>query len=221
MRAQACAFVVLMLLAACTATPIVTSSPSQPAAPSPSGSAPSSRSPGSPTPSVAALPAPSGTPREYTTTEFQPAFTVELPAGWTVAERAPEVAQIYQECQTCAHGGEENGEITFDMTSADMSLDEAVADLLKADNIEASAVDSAHVGTLSGKKFTATRAGPPNFRSSGYHSEPAGLPIDVYVLTVAGKTATVFVDPHEASGSAGQDFMAVAAQILESVRISS
>jgi hypothetical protein len=220
MRAQACAFIVLMLLAACTGSPSV-SSPGQPSAPPPSDSPPSSRSPGSSTPSVAAIPAPSGRPREYTTTEFQPGFTVELPAGWTVAERAPEVAQIYQECQTCAHGGEENGEITFDMTSAAMSLDEAVADLLNADNIEASAVDSAHVGGLSGKKFTATRAGPPNFRSSGYHSEPAGLPIDVYVLTVAGKTATVFVDPHEASGSAGQDFMAVAVQILESVRISS
>lgn len=219
MRAQACAFIVLMLLAACAGPPIATSSPGQSAAPSPSGSAPSSFSPRSPMPSVAATP--SGTPTEYTTTVFQPAFTVELPAGWTVAERAPEVAQIYQECQTCAHSGEENGEITFDMTSADMSLDEAVADLLKADNIEASAVASAQVGTLSGKTFTATRTGPPNFRSSGYHSDPAGLPIDVYVLTVAGKTATVFVDPHEASGTAGQDFMAVAAQILESVRISS
>jgi hypothetical protein len=143
-----------------------------------------------------------------------------LPAGWTVAERALEVAQVYQECQTCSHGGEENGEITFDMTLADMSLDEAVADLLKADNIEASAVDSAQVGAFTGKKFTATRTGPPNFRSSGYHSDPAGLPLDVYVLTVAGKTATVFVDSHEASGSVGQDFMAVAGQILESVRIS-
>ena len=219
MRAQACAFVVLMLLAACTGTPVVTSSPGQPAAPSPSRSVPSSFSPGSP--SVAAIPAPSGTPREYATAVFQPAFTVELPAGWTVAERAPEVAQIYQECQTCAHSGEENGEITFDMTLADMSLDEAVADLLMADNIEASAVDAAQIGTLSGKKFTATRTGQPNFRSSGYHSDPAGLPIDVYVLTVARRTATVFVDSHEASGSAGQDFMAVAAQILESVRISS
>jgi hypothetical protein len=221
MRAQTCALIVLTLLAACTGAPSVTTSAGQPAAPSSSGSAPSSPSPGSPTPSVAATHAPSGTPRVYTTTVFQPAFTVELPAGWTVAERAPDVAQIYQECQTCAHSGEENGEITFDMTSADMSLDEAVADLLKADNIEASAVDSAQVGTLSGKKFTATRTGPPNFRSSGYHSDAAGLPIDVYVLTVALKTATVFVDSHEASGKAGQDFMAVAAQILESVQISS
>jgi hypothetical protein len=152
---------------------------------------------------------------------FQPALTVDLPAGWTAAERAPEVAQIYEECKTCEHAGEENGEITFDMTLADMSLDEAVADLLKADGIKASAVEPVHVGTLSGQKFTATRAGPPNFRSSGYHSEPAGLPVDVYVLTVAGKSATVFVDPHEARGKAGQDFMSVATQILESVQISS
>jgi hypothetical protein len=144
-----------------------------------------------------------------------------LPAGWTVAERGADVAQIYKECSTCAHGGEENGEITFDMTLADKSVDEAVADLIEADNIQADAAGPVKVGTLSGKRFTATRTGPVQFRPSGYGSDPVGLPIDVYVLTVAGKTATVFVDPHEATGEAGEGFMGVALQILESVRISS
>jgi hypothetical protein len=192
MRPLSGAFVVALVLAACTATPTGTASTAGQAATSPS-------SPATLAPSVPAPPTPSGTPGEFKSSLFQPPFTIKLPAGWTVAERGSDVAQIYRECATCTHGGEENG-----------------------GNIEASAVDRIEVGTLSGAKFSATRTGPGevSFPTTGYRSEAAGLPIDVYVLTLAGKTATVFIDPHESSGSAGKDFMDVARQILESFRTS-
>lgn len=176
-----------------------------------------------PAPSQAsvAAPTPSGTPTEYATSEFQPAFAVEVPAGWIVSERAVDVAQIYQECVECAHGGEENGEITFDMTSAAMSLEEAIADLQTAANLEPGEVVPVELGELSGLMFTGVRsesAGDVRFQTSGYGSGPFGLPLDVYALTFGGKTATVFVDPHEATGPEGEAFMEVAREILESVR---
>jgi hypothetical protein len=205
-------FVAAMLLAGCTGAPVVTPSASSATTPSQLVVSPS---PATPEPSVAG--APSGSPSRYTSTQFEPSFTVDLPAGWIVAERGSDVAQIYQECSTCAHGGEENGEISLDMTYADRSLDEAIADLLKADNAAPSGVEKIKLGTVSAAKFTATRTGKgePSFRATGYHSEAAGLPIDVYAVTVAGKTVTVFIDAHEATSSAGAAFMDTARQILE------
>ena len=167
-------------------------------------------------------PTPSGTPTEYASSEFQPAFTVVLPAGWIVSERAVDVAQIYQECAGCPHGGEENGEITFDMTSADMSLEEAIADLQTAANLEPGEVVPVELGEFSGLMFTGTRTesgGDVRFQASGYGSEPFGLPIGVYVLTFGGTTATVFVDPHQATGPEGEAFMEAARDILESVHV--
>lgn len=168
-----------------------------------------------------APPAPSGTPTEYATSEFQPAFTVVIPAGWVVRERAADVAQIFQQCSACPHGGEENGEITFDLTSVDMSLEEAIADLQTAANLEPGEVVPVELGEISGLMFTGTRAGAGEveFQTSGYHSEPAGLPIDVYAVTFGGRTATVFVDPHQAVGPEGEAFMEVAREILESVLV--
>ena len=69
--------------------------------------------------------------------------------------------------------------------------------------------------------FIGTRTelgGDVSFQTSGYHSEPFGLPIDVYVLTFGRKTATVFVDPHQATGTEGEAFMEAAREILESAR---
>jgi hypothetical protein len=170
-------------------------------------------------PSVA--PSPSGTPYEYVTSEFQPAFSVDLPAGWIVAERAAEIAQIYQSCSSCPHGGEENGEISIDMTLAGMTVDEAIAVLQGAANLEPGDVAPVEVGELSGLMFTGTRTGlsDVSFQPSGYHSGPFGDPIDVYAVTFGGKTATVFVDPHLAEGDEGEAFREVATRIMESIRI--
>ena len=208
--------VAVMFFAGCAGGQSGTFSPSSAAAPSQSDVA--APSPAAPASSVNATPG--GSPSAYKSTQFQVPFTIELPGGWTVAERGPDVAQIYQQCSTCAHSGEENGEISLDLTYADKSVDEALADLLKADNIKASDVGKGQLGGLSGAKFTATRTGQgePSFGTTDYHSEPAGLPIDVYVVTVAGKTATVFVDPHEASGDAAERFIESALHVLGSFR---
>jgi hypothetical protein len=171
--------------------------------------------------SQSAQPSASGIPAEYATSEFQPSFVVTLPGGWVVAERAADVAQIYQSCSSCLHGGEENGEITIDLTSADMTVDEAIAVLQTAANLQPGEVAPVEVGELSGLMFSGTRRGPSDvsFQPSGYHSGPFGEPIDVYALTFGGQTATVFVDPHDAEGAAAEAFREAATQILESLHI--
>ena len=166
-------------------------------------------------------PTPSGTPAEYATSVFQPPFTLELPAGWIVAERHADIVQIFQSCSTCLYDGEENGAITIDMTSAGMTVDEAITILQEAASLDPGDVVPVELGELSGLMFTGTRTGPSDvtFQPSGYHTSPFGDPIDVYALTFGGKTATVFVDPHEAEGDAGGAFRDAATQIIETVRI--
>jgi len=168
-----------------------------------------------------APPSPSGTPAEYATSVFQPPFTVALPAGWIVAERHADIVQIFQGCSTCLYDGEENGAITIDMTSAGMTVDEAIATLQDAASLDPGDVVPVELGELSGLMFTGTRSGPSDvtFQPSGYHTSPFGDPIDVYALTFGGKTATVFVDPHEAEGDAGGAFRDAATQIIETIRI--
>lgn len=170
--------------------------------------------------SLVPLPSPEGTPSEYTTSVFRPVFTVTIPAGWTVAERAADVVQIYQRCDACPHGGEEHGEITFDMSSAAASVEDSMADLQAAVGMDPSPIVSAEVGTLVGQSFVATRGETTDvaFATSGYHSEPFGLPIGVYALELGDQTATVFVDPHQAMGDEGEAFMAAAADILATLR---
>ena len=58
-----------------------------------------------------------------------------------------------------------------------------------------------------------------SFQTSGYHSEPFGLPIDVYVLTFGGTTATVIVDPHQATDPRARRSWMAAREILESVHV--
>jgi hypothetical protein len=166
------------------------------------------------------VPTPEGTPTEYSTSLFTPAFAVDLPPGWVVSERAADVAQIYQRCDSCPHGGEENGEITLDMSSGDMSVEDVIADLQEAVGMDPAEVTAIEVGELTGMHFVATRSETTDvaFQTSGYHSEPFGLPIDVYALTLGDQTATLFIDPHEAQGTEGEAFMTAAHQILASLR---
>jgi hypothetical protein len=155
----------------------------------------------------------------YETKVFRPAFTVELPPGWYVAERDPKAAQIFLPCKTCIHEGEENGEITLDMALSDSSASEAMARLQMAKNIDASPSEPVELGSLSGFKFTAARTGNGEvaFQNSGYGSEAAGLPIEVYVVTAAGQTITIFIDPHESSGSAAGTFKETALAIVKTI----
>jgi hypothetical protein len=156
----------------------------------------------------------------YETKVFRPVFTVELPPGWFVAERDLGAAQIFLPCKTCIHEGEENGEITLDMALADSPPTEAIARLQMAKNIDPGPTEPAELGTFSGFKFTATRTGNGEvmFQDSGYHSDATGLPLEVYVFTAAGKTVTIFIDPHESSGDAALAFMEIALATMKTIR---
>lgn len=174
------------------------------------------------TPSPSPSPTESVTSPSYETKVFRPAFTVELPPGWIVAERDPRAAQIYQSCNTCAHEGEENGEITLDMALANSSPSEAVARLQMAKNIDPGPSEPAELGDLSGFKFIATRTGTGGvtamFQDSGYRTEAAGSPVQVYVVTVSGQTVTIIIDPHESTGSAADTFAKTALDIAKTIR---
>jgi hypothetical protein len=180
-----------------------------------------------PTPSVSTPSVPTSTPQgpsasAYETKVFRPAFSVELPPGWYVAERDPGAAQIFVACKTCAHEGEENGEITLDMALAKSSPSDAIARLQMGKNVTAGPSEPVNLGSLSGFKFTATRTGNGEvvFQDSGYHTEAGQLPLDVYVVTAGAQTVTIFIDPHESSGSAAQAFAETALAILKTIRFS-
>ncbi len=172
------------------------------------------------TTSTSTSPSSNGT---YQTKIFRPAFSVDLPSGWTVVERDAAAAQIFVPCDACEHGGEENGEITLDMTLGKVSPEEAIAKLRGASNAESQPAAPAHVGSLDGFKFTATRtgAGEVKFADIGYHTEADGEPIDVMAMDVGGRTVTIFMDPHVATGPAAQEFATVAAEILKSIQFAS
>ena len=159
----------------------------------------------------------------YQTKIFRPAFSVDLPSGWTAVERDIAAVQIFVPCDACEHGGEENGEITLDMTLGKVSPEEAIAKLRGASNAESQPAAPAHLESLDGFKFTATRtgAGEMKFADIGYRSEADGEPIDVFALDVGGRTVTIFVDPHTATGGAAQEFAVAAAAIVKSIQFAS
>ena len=123
---------------------------------------------------------------------------------------------------TCVHEGEENGEITLDMALSDSSPSDAIARLQTARNIDAGPSEPFELGILSGSKFTATRTGNGEvmFQDSGYRTEAVGLPLEIYVVTATGQTVTIFIDPHESSGTAAQDFAEIALAIVKTIHFS-
>ena len=171
----------------------------------------------------ASEPSPSRSPTQssgpYASTTFSPAFTVQLPPGWTVAERDEGAAQLYKQCDACTHGGEENGEITLDMGLQKSSVQAAADRLRKATNVVASPLKPIKLGELSGLAFTATRTGKGDvvFQDSGYDTDPHGAPLQVYAVRVAGRTMTVFLDPPP-PGPAVKAFYALADSVLTRMR---
>ena len=159
---------------------------------------------------------PTGTP--FKATVFDPPFRLALPKGWVVAERAPDVAQIYRRCARCLHEGEENGEITLDMALAKLTPTKAIALLRRSPGMRATPVQTVTYGRLRGPGFTARRTGRMiEFPRSGYGSDPTGAPIKVFVVRAAGKTVTVFIDPHERTPAKAPAFMQDAAAILRTL----
>jgi hypothetical protein len=160
---------------------------------------------------------PTGVP--YKATVFDPTFRLELPEGWVVMERAPDAAQFYRGCASCVHEGEENGEITLDMTLAKLTPAKAIALLRRAPGIRATPVHTVTYRRLRGWGFRGRRTGGMiEFPRSGYRSDPTGAPIDVSVIRAAGKTVTIFVDPHERPRTKAPVFMQDAAAILRTLR---
>lgn len=160
----------------------------------------------------------------YRTKVFRAPFTVELPPGWYVAERDSDGIQIFQPCKTCPHDGEEHGEITLDMALAKSSPSDAIARLQTGKNITPGPSEPVKLGDLSGFKFTATRTGKPDvvpvFQDSGYRTEAGGAPLEVYVVTAAGKTVTIIIDPHESTGDAARTFAETALTIIQTIHFS-
>ncbi|MEP6661174.1 MAG: hypothetical protein ABJD24_14760 [Acidimicrobiales bacterium] len=159
----------------------------------------------------------------YQTKIFSPGFSVDLPAGWIVAERDASAAQIYLPCDACAHEGEENGEITLDATFGALPPKDAIVRLRGASNLDAEPASPTQLGSIDGLMFTGTRTGKREvaFAVIGYHTEADGEPIDVLAMGVGGRTVTIFVDPHTANGGDAKKFAVVAATIVKSIEFAS
>ena len=170
----------------------------------------------------AAAAASSGSPRasSYESWLFKPTFTVRLPAGWTVAERDSDGAQLWHECKTCPQDGELKGELTLDMALGAMSPSKAIARLRKAANVQAGSPRRAMLGTVSGFEFTANRTGTGDvvFQDSGYHTDAGGAPLEIFAVRAAGRTVTIFIDPGTSRGSAARAFTASALALAKAIR---
>jgi hypothetical protein len=158
-------------------------------------------------------------PTTYSSTTFEVPFTVDLPGGWTVAERDTDAVQLFLACASCMHDGEENGEITIGLDLQRVALEEAARQLAATPRLQASAIEPWSAGSLTGLHFTGQRPGDlgeVRF-AGGYHTEADAEPIEVIVLRVADKTLTILVDTHKAKGDAALDFRSTAATVLASL----
>ena len=158
-------------------------------------------------------------PSTYRSTTFGVPFTADLPGGWTVAERDAAAAQLYEACTSCAHEGEEHGEITLGLDLQDVPVDDAARQMAATPRLQASAVEPWSAGTLTGVRFRGQRPGGLGELQfpGGYHTAADADPIDVYVVRSGDKTVTILVDPHEAKGDDADVFRAAVDKILSSL----
>jgi len=166
---------------------------------------------------------PTGEPTDFQATTFTPAFSARLPAGWIVAERGADLAQAYEECTSCVHGGEENGEITIGRDFSSLPPAEAAAHVVAAQNGTAGPIEPAEVGPYTGTHVAITRPGTTQLRftDNGYHTEATGDPVDLYFVDVDGQTVSILVDAHEASGAVSTAFHDAVAEVLASLTFES
>jgi hypothetical protein len=159
---------------------------------------------------------PSGSFQAHT---FQPSFSVQLPAGWTVAERDTDLAQAYKSCANCLHDGEENGEITIGKDLSSLPPAEAAAHVVTAQTGTAGAIETVKVASYTGAHVVITRPGTSELRftDNGYHTEATGDPIDLFFIDVGGQTISILVDAHTASGADASAFHEAVTGILQSL----
>ena len=155
----------------------------------------------------------------YKSQIFNPAFSVVLLPGWTVAEWDVGAAQIYKKCSDCVHQGQENGEVTLDMAFSGSTPKSAIKQLRGTPGLVPGRVNSFAIGTLRGWAFMGRRDDLPIvFPQSGYRTDPAGSPLQIIAVRVRGKTVTIFIDPHEATPAQTPQFMKNATALLRGLR---
>lgn len=155
----------------------------------------------------------------YQSQIFDPAFSIVLQPGWTVAERGVGAAQIYKNCSNCVHQGEENGEVTLDMALSGSTPTSAIKRLRSTAGLVPGPVNSLSIGTLRGWSFMAQRDDLPIvFPQSGYRTDASGSPLQIIAVRARGKTVTIFIDPHEATAAQTPRFMKNAAALLRGLR---
>ena len=155
----------------------------------------------------------------YKSQIFNPAFSVVLQPGWTVAEWDVGAAQIYKKCSDCVHQGQENGEVTLDMAFSGSTPKSAIKQLRGTPGLVPGPVNSFAIGTLRGWAFMARRDDLPIvFPQSGYRTDPSGSPLQIIAVRARGKTVTIFIDPHEATPAQTPQFMKNATALLRGLR---
>jgi hypothetical protein len=155
----------------------------------------------------------------YKSQIFNPAFSVVLQPGWTVAEWGVGAAQIFKKCANCVHQGQENGEVTLDTALSGSTPKSAIKRLRATPGLVPGPVSSLSIGTLRGWAFVAQRDNLPiAFPRSGYRTDPSGSPLQIIAVRARGKTVTIFIDPHEATLAQTPRFMKNAAALLRGLR---
>jgi hypothetical protein len=164
-----------------------------------------------------------GVPGDFRTSTFVPGFSAHLPAGWTVEERDVGLAQLWQKCPSCEHGGEENGEITIGRDLSALPPAEAAAHVVAAQTGTAGPIEPANIASHAGTHVSITRPGTAELRftESGYHTEATGDPVDVYFIDVGGQTVSILVDSHIAAGTAATAFHQTVAEFFQSLQFES
>jgi hypothetical protein len=117
---------------------------------------------------------------------FDPPFTLQIPAHWTAILRDRSAFQAY--------AGNEDFEITFDHTyRSKESVADAVARLSQTDGLTPGRVTNVIIGDRKGKGFVASSESAVRFVDSGFHTSQ-GSKFEVFAIPVKdGTTVTVFL----------------------------
>ena len=156
----------------------------------------------------------------YKSQIFNPAFSVVLQPGWTVAERDVAAAQIYKKCADCVHQGEEErrGDAGYGVLRLDAEVrDQATAWYAGARSGACKQLFDRHAARLG--VHGAARQSPDRLsQESGFRTDPSGSPLQIIAVRARGKTVTIFIDPHEATPAQTPRFMKNAAALLRGLR---
>jgi hypothetical protein len=146
-----------------------------------------------PAPTTTETEAPAGS--KFTSRQFRPRFTIELPGGWQAVEE-PAMTQFYS-------GETSQRVVTISSRLAGTSVSDAVARMRRAPNLQAAAPTETTVGGSEGQVFGASV-------DSGYSTDIPGVAYEVidgfevrvWTLNAAGQTVVVIADAPAAEAEA-------------------